>query len=184
MFDRRSLSSLVVAAAVLAALASCSSAGAEGSKSSSSGKNAATTSAQTQKAANAGKNAGTTAVADSTAATSAPKIIVYYFHGNARCPTCYMLENYAKQALDASFGDALKDGRIDWKVVNVEEGGNEHFGQDYSLYTKSVIISIRKDGKEASWKNLDQIWQLVHNEQTYKDYITREVKACLEGKCL
>jgi hypothetical protein len=117
-------------------------------------------------------------------ARSNGKIIVYYFHGNARCPTCYKLENYAKSEVETDFASAVKHGKLEWKTVNVETAGNEHFGDDYKLYTKSVIVSTLKDGKEVSWKNLDQIWQLVHEEDKYRAYIKNEVKACLDGKCL
>jgi hypothetical protein len=112
------------------------------------------------------------------------KIMVYYFHGNARCPTCYKLENYAQSEVESDFADAIKKGTLKWKTVNVEEPGNEHFNNDYRLYTKSVIISVIDNGKESSWKNLDKIWQLVHEEGKYREYIKNEVKACLEGKCL
>jgi PBP1b-binding outer membrane lipoprotein LpoB len=112
------------------------------------------------------------------------KIIVYYFHGHQRCPTCHNLENYAKQAVESSFPDAINKNALEWKTVNVEIAGNEHFNDDYKLYTKSIIVSTRKDGKEVSWKNLDQIWQLVRDETKYKEYIIKEVNACLQGKCL
>ena len=116
---------------------------------------------------------------------SAPaKLIVYYFHGNARCPTCFKLENYAKSEVENDFADAIKKGTLEWKTINIDDQGNEHYAQDYKLYTKSVIVSIRQNGKESSWKNLDQIWQLVHEEPKYREYIKKEVAACLEGKCL
>ena len=119
-----------------------------------------------------------------TAITANNKIVVYYFHGNARCPTCYKLENFAKSVVETDFADAIKKGKLEWKTINVDEKGNEHFTDDYKLYTKSVIVSTVKDGKELSWKNLDQIWQLVHDEGIYREYIRNEIKACLEGKCL
>jgi len=123
--------------------------------------------------------------ADTAKATVATgKIIVYYFHNNMRCPTCYKLENYAKSVVESDFADAIKKGRMEWKTVNVDDKGNEHYNDDYKLYSKSVIISTIKDGKEASWKNLDKIWELVHEEGKYREYIKSEVKACFEGKCL
>jgi hypothetical protein len=112
------------------------------------------------------------------------KIIVFYFHGNMRCPTCYKLETYAKSEVESAFAGAIKTGMVEWKTVNVDEKENEHFNADYKLYTKSVIVSMMKDGKELSWKNLDKIWELVHEEGRYREYIRNEVQACLEGKCL
>jgi len=112
------------------------------------------------------------------------KFVVYYFHGNARCVTCHKLENFAKAAIDDSFGKEIKNGVVTWKAVNVETKGNEHFADDYKLYTKSVIISVQRNGKEISWKNLEKIWELVRNEKDYREYIVKEVTACIEGKCL
>jgi hypothetical protein len=134
-----------------------------------------------------GRNAAVAVAIDPV--TSSPpqtndKLIVYYFHGNMRCPTCYKLESYAKSVVENDFGDAIKSGKLEWKTVNVEDNGNEHFTNDYKLYTKSVIISTVKAGKESSWKNLNQIWTLVGDQANYMDYIRKEVKACLEGKCL
>ena len=119
-----------------------------------------------------------------TAITANNKIVVYYFHGNARCPTCFKLENFAKSEVEADFSDAIKKGNLEWKTVNVEESGNEHFNNDYKLYTKSVIVSTIQDGKEISWKNLDRIWQIIHDETKYRSYIKNEVAACLKGKYL
>jgi hypothetical protein len=116
--------------------------------------------------------------------TKGRKIVVYYFHGNMRCHTCYNLENLAKSEVESDFASAIKKGKLEWQTVNVETAGNEHFSNDYKLYTKSVIVSTIVDGKEVSWKNLDQIWQLVHEEDKYRAYIKNEVKACLDGKCL
>jgi hypothetical protein len=124
---------------------------------------------------------------DSTAALKEkPKdevVVVYYFHGNQRCPTCFKLEKYSNEAVQSAFADALKNGKIVWKVINVEEKGNEHYAEDYKLYTKSVIVSVVKNGEEINWKNLDKIWELVPDETKFKEYITKEVRACFEGKC-
>ncbi|MBN2188753.1 MAG: hypothetical protein JW699_04810 [Chitinispirillaceae bacterium] len=117
-------------------------------------------------------------------AVSGKKVIVYYFHGNMRCHTCIALETYAKQAVETTFEREIKKGKLEWKTVNIETAGNEHFNNDYQLYTRSVIVSTLQDGKEVTWKNLDQIWTLIRDEQKYQEYITKEVRACLEGKCL
>jgi hypothetical protein len=135
-------------------------------------------------AASAGKPANGHDTAASPSRQDGRKLIVYYFHTTMRCPTCHKLETLAKSEVEAYFADAIKSGTLEWKTINVEEPGNEHFGDDYKLYTKSVIVSTVKDGKELSWKNLDKIWQLVYDEGRYRQYIRDEVKACLEGKCL
>jgi hypothetical protein len=104
------------------------------------------------------------------------QIVVYYFHGDVRCPTCHKLENYAKEALDTYFTEDLAAGKVKWKPTNVDTPGNEHFIKDYGLVTKSVVISKIFDGRQVEWKNLDQIWQLVGDKGKYLEYIRDSVK--------
>jgi len=98
-------------------------------------------------------------------------VIVYYFHGTSRCPTCYKLEQYSKEAIEINFKDALASGKLEFKVINIEDKGNEHYGKDYRLYTKSLILSLIKDGKETKWINLDKIWELAGNKEIFIDYV-------------
>jgi len=108
------------------------------------------------------------------------KIIAYYFHGSFRCVTCTNMEKYSREAIEMNFKNDLVSGRLGFKAVNVEEGGNEHFVEDYKLYTKSLILSLIKDGKEVKSKNLDKIWQLVRNKQKFIDYVTGEINAFMK----
>lgn len=116
-------------------------------------------------------NASTAFAADN----SSVKVIAYYFHGSFRCYTCTNMEKFSREAIEANFKDDLASGRIEFKAVNVEERGNEHFVDDYKLYTKSLILSLVKDGKEVKSKNLDKIWQLSRNKQKFINYVAGEI---------
>lgn len=109
------------------------------------------------------------------------KVIAYYFHGTARCPSCMKIEAYTKETIQRDFAQAIKDGRLEWRVINVDEPGNEHFTKDYQLYTKSVIIAEVKDGRQIRWKNLEKVWELLHGRQAFGDYIRAEISAYLKG---
>jgi len=103
------------------------------------------------------------------------QIAVYYFHGDVRCPTCHKLESYAKEALDTYFAKDVADGKIQWKPTNIDTAGNEHFVKDYELVTKSVILSKMVNGQQVTWKNLDQIWDLVSDKDKYLAYVRDNV---------
>ena len=109
------------------------------------------------------------------------KVIAYYFHGTARCPTCHKLEQYSKEAIEANFKDTLTSGKLEFKVINIENKGNEHYANDYQLYTKSLILSLVADGKQIKWKNLDKIWEYVGNKQKFFEYVTSEINNFLKG---
>jgi len=91
------------------------------------------------------------------------------------------MEKYSREAIETNFKDKLSLGKIEFKSVNVEDRGNEHFVNDYQLYTKSLILSLVKDGKEVKSKNLDKIWQLAGNKQKFIDYVTGEINGFMEG---
>ncbi len=112
--------------------------------------------------------------------TKSAHVVAYYFHGTMRCPTCYKLEQYSKEAIEANFKDALTAGKLEFKVINIEDKGNEHYGKDYQLYTKSLILSLVKDGKEIKWTNMDKIWEHVGNKQKFIDYVKNGVADLLK----
>ncbi|HEY3414117.1 MAG TPA: nitrophenyl compound nitroreductase subunit ArsF family protein [Armatimonadota bacterium] len=110
------------------------------------------------------------------------KLIAYYFHGNYRCASCRTIEAWTNKAIRDNFPAELKAGRLEWRVVNVETAGNEHYMKDYKLFTKSVVLSDVRNGKEAKWKNLDKVWTLLRDEAAFKSYVRDEVKASLKAK--
>jgi len=107
-------------------------------------------------------------------------VIAYYFHGTFRCYTCTNIEKYSREAIEANFKDALQSGKLEFKAVNVEERGNEHFVNDYQLYTKSLVLSLVKDGKETQYKNLEKIWEYVRDKEKFFNYVTGEIQAYLK----
>ena len=108
------------------------------------------------------------------------KVIAYYFHGNFRCVTCQKLEQYSREAIEANFKEALASGKLEFKAINVEGKGNEHYVKDYQLYSKSLVFSLIKDGKEIKSKNLDKIWELARNKQKFIEYATGEMNAFMK----
>jgi hypothetical protein len=108
------------------------------------------------------------------------KIIAYYFHGNFRCATCKKLEAFSDEAIKAGFPQELKDGVIEWRVVNVEEKGNEHFIEDYKMYSKSLVLVEMDGDKQVKWKNLEKIWELVKDKNAFIKYVQDEVKVYLK----
>ena len=103
------------------------------------------------------------------------KLIVYYLHNNTRCINCIRFERYTKEVIEKDFAEQLKTGELALKILNYEEPENVHFVDDYKLVTKAVIVVKMQEGRQAEWKNLVRIWELVGNENAFKNYIKDEV---------
>ena len=112
---------------------------------------------------------------------AAHQIIATYFYTTARCPTCHKIEELSAQAVKLNFEEELKTGKVVWRVINVDEPENKHYNTDYQLYTKSLIVSEVKDGKEVRWKNLEKIWTYVRNEEQFDNYVKSEINDWLKG---
>ena len=107
------------------------------------------------------------------------RVIVYYFHGKFRCGTCRRIEQLTKEAVTESFANEIGTGLVEVKVINVDEKENSHFSKDYQLFTRSVVVSDIVKGKEKQWKNLQKVWELVHDDEAFKKYIQNEIKEYL-----
>jgi hypothetical protein len=108
------------------------------------------------------------------------KIIAYYFHTTYRCPTCQRIEAYSREAIESGFAAEMKAGRLELCIVNYEFPENQHFAQDYKLFTKSLVLVRMKDTKQVEWTNLSRIWELTGEHDAFLRYVQGEVRGYLE----
>lgn len=107
------------------------------------------------------------------------KVVVYYLHTTVRCASCYRIESWTAATVAGDFAPEMGAGLLEWKVLNVEEPPNEHFIEDYRLFTKSVVLSEVHGGKEIRWKRLDRVWDLLGDEEAFRRYVGGEIRAFL-----
>lgn len=119
---------------------------------------------------------------DDKSSTEPLEVIVYYFHGNTRCVSCKKIEAWAFEAITNGFSKAIEDGTLEWRVINVDEAENEHFVQDYQLSTRSVVLVKVDHGEEVAWQNLDKVWVMLNNKESFIAYVQAHVKEYLGGE--
>lgn len=113
--------------------------------------------------------------------TPTEQVVVYYFHGDVRCTTCRNIEAYAHEAVEAYYGNELKDSQIVWSVINYDTKEHEHFLTDYKLYNQALILSRQIDGKETDWVNLEKIWEKVGDKESFIAYVKAETDSFISG---
>jgi hypothetical protein len=112
-------------------------------------------------------------------ASAAAPFVAYYFHSTKRCRTCMKIQAQSEEAIRTGLAAELKAGRLEWRPVNIEESGNEHFATEYKVTGSTLVIAEVKDGKPVRFAKLDKTWDLVHDRPQFVDYVTREVLAFL-----
>jgi len=110
------------------------------------------------------------------------KYIAYYFHTTQRCVTCRKIEALSREAVLNSFAKDLKNGTLVFLTVNVEELQNQHFIQDFQLYTKSLVITKMAGNKTERFRNLPKVWELVYSPADFTQYVKTEISSFMVGK--
>jgi len=114
-------------------------------------------------------------------AQEAAQLKVYYFHRTIRCSSCERIEALAQKAVEEGFAGEMADGRMQWRIINIDEPRNKHFEDDYQLQMQSVIVSEVRGGKETRWKNLEKVWDLLDDEAGFLRYVQDEIRAYGQG---
>ena len=126
----------------------------------------------------AGENNKTASASEGNDST---KFIAYYFYNSNRCSSCYRIENWAETAIKENFQQEVQSGKLEWKPVNIDKEKNKHFIQDFNLYTKSLIIVEKNDGKTERWENLKKVWNLLRDKDRYFDYVSSNIRKFMEN---
>jgi hypothetical protein len=106
-------------------------------------------------------------------------LMVYYFHGNTRCPTCVSIETQSHAAVLADYEARLKTGELAWKISNYEESSNAELAKKFKISMPVVVLAQRKGGKIEDWNRLDRVWALVGDKNAFAKYIHDEIEKML-----
>ncbi|CAH8296675.1 hypothetical protein EV196_1115 [Mariniflexile fucanivorans] len=109
---------------------------------------------------------------DQSPAQSISKIEVLDFHSTHRCMTCNAIEANTKYTLDTYFSKELKDKKITFQTINVDEKKNEKIAEKFEASGTSLILNVIKNGKEKQI-NLTEFAFMNGNDQ---DVFSKELK--------
>lgn len=109
-------------------------------------------------------------------------VVAYSFHGTLRCTTCLLVERGAEDAIRGGFADALADGSLAWRSVNVRLPENRHFATEYQVPSWALVLVEYRGGAPRRWRNLPLAGELVHADPgAFRRYVTAEVRALLDS---
>jgi hypothetical protein len=112
---------------------------------------------------------------------SGDRVVAYYLHGNFRCASCNTIEKWSGETIRSAFGREIAAGNLEFRPVNYEEPGNEHFVTDYQLHTQSLVLVAYVDGKGTRHVNLTRVWELLRDESAFRKYVRDGVRDFLKG---
>ena len=108
-------------------------------------------------------------------------LVVYYFRGNVRCPACRTLEACSREVVADRFSTAAVDGHIQWRAIEYQTPGNEHFMTDYQLITGGVVLVKFRDGRPTRWKALPETWNMTGDRKALARYLEDAIRTLERG---
>lgn len=88
-----------------------------------------------------------TAQTRSTAVTN-PRVEVYYFHPTERCPIDQAIEETTRKLMQTDFVKEIKDGTIEFRVINTDDKANAKLVGNYDINTQALYVIKVDKGKE------------------------------------
>lgn len=109
---------------------------------------------------------------------SVSKIEVLDFHSTHRCMTCNAIEANTKYTLNTYFENELKEDKITFQVINVDEKENEKIAEKFEASGTALILNVIKYGKETKI-DLTEFAFMNGNDQ---DAFSKELKAKIDSE--
>jgi len=104
------------------------------------------------------------------------KIEVIDFHSTHRCFTCNAIEENTKYTLDTYFSKEMKEGKITFQIINVDEEINNKIAEKFEASGTSLFINTIKNGTEKQ----TNITNFAFSKGKNKDAFSTELKSKLE----
>ena len=108
------------------------------------------------------------------------RIEVLDFHNEHRCATCLEIERLTKKILAENYADAVKKGRVTFRLINVDEKANGALVDKYTAYGTTLIISSVKNGKEEFVDLTNFAFMNFNKEAKFTEGIKEELDTALQ----
>jgi thiol-disulfide isomerase/thioredoxin len=117
---------------------------------------------------------------DESTKVAPDKVVVYYFHGTRRCPTCLGIQNVIEETIEEKFAKELEADMLVFEELNFEEEKNKSYVEKYQLSFSTMIVTARAGEKVVKWDNVGKIWDYAHAHDDLKAYVEKNIRAYLK----
>jgi hypothetical protein len=91
---------------------------------------------------------------DSTTVSTNAEVIIYYFHGDRRCPSCIAIEDETNKTLELGFKTEHESGKISFQDINIDKEENSAIAEKYQVAGSALFIIKKENGKDADISDL------------------------------
>lgn len=117
---------------------------------------------------------------DKSLSQSISKIEVLDFHSTHRCMTCNAIEANTKYTLNTYFSKEMKEDKITFQVINVDEKQNEKIAEKFEASGTSLILNVIKNGKETQINLTDFAFMKGNDQEAFSKELKAKIDTALK----
>lgn len=107
---------------------------------------------------------------------------VIYFHGKQRCATCNAIETKTKNLLESAFDENIKNGQLEFKIIDISDKKNEAIADKYEVTWSSLFIIKHRKGSES----VDNITEFAFanarsNPENFRNGLRETIESALKN---
>jgi hypothetical protein len=102
-------------------------------------------------------------------------LLVLQFHRTQRCAFCSDMEEHTKETLDTYFSHALQEGKIAFRLLNMELPKYQALRKKYSLFTSTLVLIELNQGRESRRKIVTDAWHLTDKRHEFIEMLRSEL---------
>ncbi|NQU68276.1 MAG: hypothetical protein HQ510_10070 [Candidatus Marinimicrobia bacterium] len=107
------------------------------------------------------------------------KIEVIDFHSTHRCMTCNAIESNTVYTLNTFFADELKNGKITFQTVNVDEETNYGMAEKFEASGTSLFLNVIIDKKETQYNLTDFAFMKGRDQNAFSEELKQKIEVQL-----
>ncbi len=112
-----------------------------------------------------------------TSDKSAAPIEVLYFHSKQRCATCIAIEENTKQVIENSFTDAVKNGELEFRSIDISDPVNEAIADKYEVTWSSLFLVSHSDSTETAENLTEYAFANARTApETFREGLTKKIE--------
>lgn len=112
-----------------------------------------------------------------TSDKSTAPIEVLYFHSKQRCATCIAIEENTKQVIENSFADAVKNGELEFRSIDISDPANEAIADKYEVTWSSLFLVNHSDSTETAENLTEYAFANARTApETFREGLTKKIE--------
>jgi len=100
---------------------------------------------------------------------------VVYFHRAQRCSGCIYAGDTTKYTVETYFAEELAEGKLVFKMLNLQDPANAAIVEKYGAYTSSLFINDIRESIDHI-EEVTDIWFLLHNDEQFVNLVKGELE--------